>query len=370
MYASKVIIVANFSLLLLSGCSSNPKLKLDNETLDELKLNIIFAAVDKFDNIKIKDNVDKLSWLFKEHDPINNKEMIDFSFQLNDYGTKEYTTINRKIQGQIDYNFKTETFSCDNDKWKVDNGVPTYWNNSLVVGSSIIGNAGEFTIMVTNWYWKQLKYSLSKHKNKYDLFLSCSWKTNTNLFKELKVKDIWLWFDINYDDKTWWLPTGHIAIISLWKVDNEYFTLVNNLTEKYRYSQGLVVAKSGSLSSLSFIVTDEMSWWVNKNLLVNIYDTLRYFRKTKKNLNKNIWLKQVFFNPNSGRLNLQNISNHPGSKQKQIFNAVLNMSEAELSKQINKNYFAYKLAFKKIKGKNWTWISQNTIKLDLNSDYI
>ena len=42
--------------------------------------------------------------------------MIDFSFKLNNYGTEEYTTINRKIQGQIDYDFKTKNFSFDSNR--------------------------------------------------------------------------------------------------------------------------------------------------------------------------------------------------------------------------------------------------------------
>ena len=122
-YTSKVIIVANFSLLMLAGCSqhqSNTKLKLEDETVKKLKPNIIFNAVNQFPDINIKnknkENINEESWSFKQHDPIKNKEMIDFSFQLNDYGTEEYTTISRKIQGQIDYDFKTKNFSFDSNR--------------------------------------------------------------------------------------------------------------------------------------------------------------------------------------------------------------------------------------------------------------
>ena len=118
-YTSKVIIVTNFSLLLLAGCSqhqSNSKLKLDDETVKKLKPNIIFKAVNQFLDINIENNINDSSWSFREHNPIKNKEMIDFSFQLNNYGTEDYTTINRKIQGQIDYDFKTKNFSFDSNK--------------------------------------------------------------------------------------------------------------------------------------------------------------------------------------------------------------------------------------------------------------
>ena len=59
-YTSKVIIVTNFSLLLLAGCSQhqpNSKLKLDDETVKKLKQNIIFKAVNQFPNIKVKNNI-------------------------------------------------------------------------------------------------------------------------------------------------------------------------------------------------------------------------------------------------------------------------------------------------------------------------
>ena len=364
-YASKLIFVTNFSLLLLAGCSqhqSNTKLKLDDETVEKLKPNIIFNAVNQFPDIKIKNNINKESWSFKGHDPINNKEMIDFSFQLNDYGTGEYTTINRKIQGQTDYDFKTKNFSFSDGKLKL-NGVPNHWNASLGVHSSITGDSNDLTIMVTISYLKQLRDALRKKRKKYSLFIHCNWK-NIDQFKELNVKDLWKWFDSSFKYMTWRVPPGHMAVIHLLKVNGQYQTIWTNLTKNEKDRGSLAMAAAdGGLSSLIMKINGKMHWWVNKNFLVSIYETLIYFQKTKTFLDKNnAWWKQVFFNPESGRLNLQCTSQY-NPKQTQIFNIMVNMDQAELSKQINKNYFAYDLVFEGKKS-NWTW--QNTSELLLN----
>ena len=364
-YASKVIIVANFSLLMLAGCSqhqSNSKLKLDDETVKKLKPNIIFNAVNQFPDIKVKNNINEESWSFKQHDPINSKEMIDFSFQLNDYGTEEYSTINRKIQGQIDYDFKTKNFSFDSNRWKL-NGVPNYWDASLVVNSSITGDGNDLTIMVSFSYLDQLHKSLWNNNNKHLLFLHCSWKEDTGQFKELNVEALSTWFHNTYQKMKWgWVDPGHMTVIHLKKIKGEYQTVWTNLDSK-KGSNSLTMSERGSLSSLIIKINGKMHWWVNKNLLVSIYDTLRYFKKTKKFLDKNSsWWKQVFCNPKSGRLNLQCTSQY-NLKQEEIFNIMVNMNQAELYKQINKNYFAYDLVFKG-GGLNWTW--QNTSELILN----
>lgn len=68
---------------------------------------------------------------------------------------------------------------------------------------------------------------------------------------------------------------------------------------------------------------------------------------------------KFFFNPKSGRWNLQCTSQY-NLKQTQIFNIIVNMDQAELYKQINKNYFAYDLVFEDKKS-NWTW--RNTSEL-------
>ena len=369
-YTSKVIIVTNFSLLLLAGCSqhqSNSKLKLDDKTVKKLKPNIIFKAVNQFPDIKIKNNINEKSWSFKGHYPIIkrhypiNKEMIDFSFKLNNYGTEEYTTINRKIQGQIDYDFKTKNFSFDSNRWKL-NGVPNYWNASLGVGSSITGDGNDFTIMVSYSYLDQLSKSLWDNNDKDHLFLHCSWK-NIDQFKELNVDALSRWFHNTYQKMEWgWVDPGHMTVIHLKKINGEYQTVWTNLDSK-KGSNSLAMTFWGSLSSLIIKINGKMHWWVNKNLLVNIYDTLRYFQKAKIFLDKNnAWWKQVFFNPKSGSLNLQCTSQY-NLKQTQIFNIIVGMDQAELYKQINKNYFAYDLVFEGKKS-NWTW--QNTSELLLN----
>ena len=349
-YTSKVIIVTNFSLLLLAGCSqhqSNSKLKLDDETVKKLKPNIISKAVNQFPDIKVKNNINEKSWSFKGHYPINNKEMIDFSFKLNNYGTEEYTTINRKIQGQIDYDFKTKNFSFDSNRWKL-NGVPNYWNASLGVGSSITGDGNDLTIMVTYSNLDQLCKSLWDHNDKDDLFLHCSWK-NIGQFKELNVEALSTWFDKTYQNMEWgWVDPGHMTVIHLKKINGEYQTVWTNLDSK-KGSNSLAMTW-GSLSSLIIKINGEMHWWVSKNLLVNIYDTLRYFQKAKIFLDKN------------NALNLQCTSQY-NLKQTQIFNIIVDMDQAELYKQINKNYFAYDLVFEGKKS-NWTW--QNTSELLLN----
>ena len=364
-YASKFIIVLNFSLLLLAGCSqhqSNLKLKLDDETVKKFKSNIIFKAVNQFPDIKIKNNINEESWSFKGNDPINSKEMIDFSFQLNDYGTEEYTTINRKIQGQIDYDFKTKNFSFSDDKLKL-NGVPNHWNASLGVNSSITGDSNDLTIMVTISYLKQLRDALRKKRKKYSLFIHCNWE-NIDQFEELNVKDLWKWFDSNFKYMTWRVPPGHMAVIHLLKVNGQYQTVWTNLTKNEKDRGGLAMAADARLSSLIIKINNEMHWWVNKNFLVSIYNTLRYFKKNKKFLDKNnSWWKKVFLNPDTRRLNLQCTSQYH-LKQTEIFNIMVNMNQAELLKQINNNYFAYDLVF--IKGERWHWTWQNTSELLLN----
>ena len=367
-YASKFIIVLNFSLLLLAGCSqhqSNLKLKLDDETVKKFKSNIIFKAVNQFPDIKIKNNINEESWSFKGNDPINSKEMIDFSFQLNDYGTEEYITINRQIQGQIDYDFKTKNFSFDNNRWKL-NGIPNYWNASLGTATSIIGNSNDFTIIVTYSFLDQLNtWFREEDGNKSDLFLYCAWK-NIDQFKELNVEALRTWFNNTCEKMEWgWVHPGHMAVIHLKKINDQYQTVWTNLVSKKKGSNSLAMTR-GFLSSLIMKINGKMHWWVNKNFLVSIYETLIYFQKTKTFLDKNnAWWKQVFFNPESGRLNLQCTSQYD-LKSKGIFNIMLNMNELKLLKQIKNNYFAYDLVFEDKKS-NWTW--QNTSELMLNNYY-
>lgn len=156
-------------------------------------------------------------------------------------------------------------------------------------------------------------------------------KKNTNLFKELNVEDLEKWFDNNFEYMTWRVPPGHMAVIHLRKVNGQYQTVWTNLTKNEKDRGTLPMAKGG-LSSLIIKMDGQMHWWVNKNLLVNIYDTLRYFKKTKKFLDKNSsWWKQVFCNPKSGRLNLQCTSRY-NLKQEEIFNIMVNMNQAELYK--------------------------------------
>ena len=226
--------------------------------------------------------------------------------------------------------------------------TPSQFDSSLGVGSSITGDGNDLTIMVSYSYLDQLRKSLWDHNDKDDLFLHCSWK-NIGQFKELNVEALSTWFDNTYQKMEWgWVDPGHMTVIHLKKINGEYQAVWTNLDSK-KGSNSLAMTW-GSLSSLIIKINGEMHWWVSKNLLVNIYDTLRYFQKAKVFLDKN------------NALNLQCTSQY-NLKQTQIFNIIVDMDQAELYKQINKNYFAYDLVFEGKKS-NWTW--QNTSELLLN----
>ena len=163
------------------------------------------------------------------------------------------------------------------------------------MSSSITGDGNDFIIIVTYSFLDQLNtWFREENHNKSDLFLYCAWK-NIDQFKELNVEALRTWFDNTSQKMAWgWVDPGHMAVIHLKKINDQYQTVWTNLDSK-KGSNSLAMTR-GCLSSLIIKFNGKMHWWVNKNLLVNIYDTLRYFQKAKIFLDKNnAWWKQIFF---------------------------------------------------------------------------
>ena len=145
--------------------------------------------------------------------------------------------------------------------------TPSQFDSSLGVGSSITGDGNDLTIMVTYSYLEQLEDSLWEHRNKYDLFYLLSWK-NIDQFKELNVKDLWKWFDSNFKYMTWRVPPGHMAVIHLKKINDQYQTIWTNLDSE-KNSESLAMAK-GTLNTSFLNQKNYLTAILNRNIFLKI----------------------------------------------------------------------------------------------------